>query len=34
VLGANTEAVFSFGDPLPGMAELLLLPYLFVKRGF
>jgi predicted ATP-grasp superfamily ATP-dependent carboligase len=34
VLGADTEAVFSLGDPLPGLAELLLLPYLFLKRGF
>ncbi len=32
--GANTESVFSRDDPLPGMAELALLPYLAVKRGF
>lgn len=31
---ADTEAVFSGRDPLPGIAELGLLPYLFVKRGF
>jgi D-aspartate ligase len=31
---ANTESVFSRDDPLPGMAELALLPYLAVKRGF
>jgi D-aspartate ligase len=30
----NTEAVFSTEDPLPGIAELFLLPYLAVKRGF
>jgi D-aspartate ligase len=28
------EAVFSREDPLPGLAELLLLPYLAVKKGF
>jgi predicted ATP-grasp superfamily ATP-dependent carboligase len=31
---ADTEAVFSGRDPLPGLAELALLPYLAVKRGF
>jgi len=31
---ADTEAVFSREDPLPGLAELALLPYLVVKRGF
>lgn len=31
---ADTEAVFSRRDPLPGLAELALLPYLAVKRGF
>lgn len=31
---ADVEAVFSTADPLPGLAELALLPYLFVKRGF
>jgi len=30
----NVEAVFSFTDPMPGVAELLLLPYLAIKRGF
>ncbi len=30
----NTEAVFSTEDPLPGVAEILLLPYLAIKRGF
>ena len=31
---ANIESVFSRDDPLPGLAELALLPYLAVKRGF
>ena len=31
--GVDTEAVFSARDPLPGIYELMLLPYLFVKRG-
>lgn len=31
---ANVEAVFSRNDPLPGLVELALLPYLAVKRGF
>lgn len=31
---ANVEAVFSRKDPLPGLVELALLPYLAVKRGF
>jgi D-aspartate ligase len=30
----NIEAVFSAGDPLPGLAELALIPYLAIKRGF
>ncbi len=30
----NEEAVFSNEDPLPGLAELALGPYLFAKRGF
>jgi D-aspartate ligase len=29
----NTDAVFSLQDPLPGLYELALLPYLAVKRG-
>ena len=29
-----TEAVFDFQDPLPGIAELGLLPCLVFKRGF
>jgi D-aspartate ligase len=31
---ADIESVFSLDDPLPGLAELSLLPYLAVKRGF
>jgi D-aspartate ligase len=31
--GIDTEAVFSWRDPLPGLYELALLPYLAVKRG-
>ncbi|MEU4243274.1 ATP-grasp domain-containing protein [Actinoplanes sp. NPDC026619] len=31
--GIDTEAVFSRRDPLPGLYELALLPYLAVKRG-
>jgi D-aspartate ligase len=30
----SSDAVFSLGDPLPGLAEILLIPYLAVKRGF
>ncbi len=30
----NVEAVFSISDPLPGLAELLLLPRLIASRGF
>jgi D-aspartate ligase len=30
----EVEAVFSHEDPLPGVAELGLLPYLMVQRGF
>jgi D-aspartate ligase len=31
--GLDAEAVFSRSDPLPGLYELALLPYLAVKRG-
>ena len=34
VASANVESVFSRDDPLPGLAELALLPYLAAKRGF
>ena len=30
----SVEAVFSREDPLPGMVEVLLVPYLALKRGF
>jgi D-aspartate ligase len=30
----DTEAVFTRDDPLPGVVECLLIPYLSVKRGF
>jgi predicted ATP-grasp superfamily ATP-dependent carboligase len=30
----DVEAVFSRGDPKPGLAEIALLPYLYAKRGF
>jgi D-aspartate ligase len=30
----NVEAVFSLKDPFPGLAELLFVPYLIIKRGF
>jgi D-aspartate ligase len=32
--GVDEEAVFSRRDPLPGLVELALIPYLSVKRGF
>ena len=31
---SDVESVFSRDDPRPGLAELALLPYLAVKRGF
>ncbi len=31
---ANIESVFSRDDPLPGFAELALMPYLAARRGF
>jgi predicted ATP-grasp superfamily ATP-dependent carboligase len=30
----NVEAVFSVGDPFPGLAEVALIPYLAIKKGF
>ena len=30
----HEEAVFSRDDPMPGLAEIALLPYLAIKRGF
>jgi D-aspartate ligase len=32
--GCNVEAVFSVDDILPGLTEILLVPYLAFKRGF
>jgi predicted ATP-grasp superfamily ATP-dependent carboligase len=32
--GMHVESVFSGEDPLPGLLELLLVPYLAVRRGF
>lgn len=34
VRDADAESVFCRDDPLPGLAELALVPYLAVKRGF
>ena len=34
VRDCNVEAVFSATDPLPGLAEVALIPYLAIKRGF
>jgi D-aspartate ligase len=34
VWNAQSDAVFSWEDPLPGLAECALLPYLMIKRGF
>jgi len=31
---ASTEAVFARDDPLPGLAEVALIPYLALRRGF
>ena len=31
--GIDTEAVFSLRDPLPGLYEITLLPYLAIKHG-
>ena len=30
----NVEAVHSYDDPWPGLIEILMIPYLAVKRGF
>jgi len=34
LLDFDEEAVFSVEDPLPGIAEMALIPYLYMKRGF
>jgi predicted ATP-grasp superfamily ATP-dependent carboligase len=30
----DVESVFNWADPLPGLIDLGLIPYLAVKRGF
>lgn len=30
----HTEAVFNREDPVPGLVEFALIPYLTMKRGF
>jgi D-aspartate ligase len=32
--GFHVESVFSREDPVPGLVELALIPYLYLKRGF
>ncbi len=34
LMDVDEEAVFSRTDPLPGLAECALVPYLFLKRGY
>ena len=34
IKGKKGFAVFSLGDPLPFYAEILMIPYLWIKRGF
>jgi predicted ATP-grasp superfamily ATP-dependent carboligase len=34
IRGVDEEAVFTLRDPLPGLVELALLPYLAIRRGF
>ena len=34
ITGRKQFAVFAAEDPLPFIMELLLLPYLFLKKGF
>jgi len=34
LINCDTEAVFSREDPLPGLAEVALIPYFAIKRGF
>jgi D-aspartate ligase len=34
LVSADTEAVFDLRDPVPGVAEVALIPYLAVRRGF
>lgn len=32
--GVHVESTFSLEDPLPGLVEIALIPYLYAKRGF
>jgi D-aspartate ligase len=34
LIAFDVESVYSWNDPLPGIAELALLPYLAMRRGF
>jgi D-aspartate ligase len=34
IRNCNVDGVFSVSDPAPGIAEILLIPYLAIKRGF
>jgi predicted ATP-grasp superfamily ATP-dependent carboligase len=34
IFRSNAEAVFCLDDPVPGLAEIALFPYLIYKRGF
>jgi predicted ATP-grasp superfamily ATP-dependent carboligase len=34
IRNCNVDAVFSPRDPMPGLAEVVLIPYLAIKRGF
>lgn len=34
IWNCDEEAVFSLEDPLPGLVEIALVPYLTIKRGF
>jgi len=34
IASCSTDAVFSARDPLPGLAEIMLLPYLALTKGF
>lgn len=34
IKNVNTEAAFQADDPLPGLVEVLMIPYLAIRRGF
>jgi predicted ATP-grasp superfamily ATP-dependent carboligase len=34
IRNCNVDGVFSVNDLVPGIAEILLIPYLALKRGF